>query len=76
MDDDEWLAAQYLLFFDETGDEAEARRRVDALRTQRASQRRGPMPAIPPDKAPPPPFPPPQPPRRGFWEDFLAWLRR
>jgi len=22
LDDDEWLAAQYLLFFDETGDEA------------------------------------------------------
>ena len=30
--DDEWLAAQYLLFLDETGDEEEARTRTEALR--------------------------------------------
>jgi hypothetical protein len=44
FDDDEWLAAQFLLFFDETGDEAEARRRVEQLRNQRAARRPNPLP--------------------------------
>lgn len=37
FDEDEWLAAQYLLFLDETEDEAEARRRVEQLRNERAA---------------------------------------
>lgn len=80
LDDDEWLAAQYLLFFDETGDEAEARRRVEQLRNQRALQLQNPHPLRPPEQAPISPVPPPPPPhgapRPGFWRRLLGLIRR
>jgi hypothetical protein len=76
FDDDEWLAAQYLLFFDETGDEAEARRRVEQLRNQRSLRLQNPHPLRPPD---PPPIAPPPPPRAsrrpGVWQRLFGWLR-
>lgn len=71
LDDDEWLAAQYLLFLDETGDEAEARRRVERLRNQRAAQRHHPIPPF----LPPPPPPASLQPQRGLWQRFWARLR-
>ena len=59
FDDDEWLAAQFLLFFDETGDEAEARRRVEQLRNQRAARRPNPLPPTASQAPAPTPAPTP-----------------
>jgi hypothetical protein len=79
FDEDEWLAAQFLLFFDETGDVEEARRRTEVLRAQRAAQRSGGLPptrpVVPPTTPPAKPMPQPSA-NRGCLGAFWAWVRR
>ena len=82
FDDDEWLAAQFLLLFDETGDEEEARRRTEELgrcrnedlarrRTEELARRRAAQ-----GWPPPPQLPPPPPASKGLWSRISAWIRR